>query len=311
MFARAEEMKGTEPGRRMYGRCDFPMNTDTRTQLIEILKNANDLERTQRLSVLRDRRPQEALDAIIELMHSPDQALRRRAANALSWFREHTGAKAAALADMLQHHADDRVRLSCAIQLMSVQGPAVDQAFLATLKDPFDKVAQIACLELGSRVGSQAADTNLQSDPQFGSTGTEALFSTLGHALWRVRFEACKSLIALKKADARVMAALEALSREPEAAVYDAECDEPGLEMAALVEFGKAAGILLESEKDELAAKRQFEPWGKMHTIIARAREIASSHADSKGMKKRGLAEAALHKAKKALTQAKTVSMAV
>lgn len=238
------------------------MNQDLEARLAEILKTTNGLERMQKITTLRDSHPHEALEAVIRLMHSPDRTLRRLAGSSLSWFREFAGTKAAKLVDMLQHHEDERVRLSCAIYLMQVRNPVVDAAFLRALNDPFVRVAQIACVEVGARAGAQAA---------------EALFKTMDHASWRVRLEACKALITLKKADARVVSALEAMSREPEAAVYDAECDEWGLDMEALMAFGEASGILPKTEKDRLSTQAPPELWGKLSTIIARARHIAAT----------------------------------
>jgi len=239
------------------------MKNEIEARLSEILKTANGLERSQKLSSLRDTHPHEALDALIHLMHSSDQALRRRAGTSLSWFREIAATKATALAEMLQHHEDERIRLLCAIHLMPVPGPAVDQGFLAALRDPFDTIVQIACLEVGARAGTPAV---------------VALTGLLEHPSWRVRLEACKALITFKKADARVVATLEAMGHEPEAAVYDAECDNQGLDMVTLLEFGEALGILPESEKDGMATKPQPESWGKFQTILARARRIAHNN---------------------------------
>ncbi len=98
----------------------------------------------------------------------------------------------------------------------------------------------------------------------------------LTHSSWRVRLEACKALITLKRADVRVISALEAMSREPEAAVYDSECNEQPLNMQELFEFCEELGILTKTQKNELAAQAQPEPWGKLHTILTRARQIGS-----------------------------------
>ena len=92
------------------------------------------------------------------------------------------------------------MRLSCAIVLMSVHSPAVDRAYVHAMRDSEEKVARLACLEVGDRGGAE---------------GTEALFTLLDHPNWHVRLEICKALITQKNADQRVLSTLEAMSREP------------------------------------------------------------------------------------------------
>ena len=137
--------------------------------------------------------------------------------------------------------------VACAIVLMSVVGQGVDRAFLRALADPFETIAQIACLEVGDRHGVE---------------GTSALYGMLGHTSWRVRLEACKALITQKTADPRVVATLEAMGREPEASVYDAAVDE--------------FKDLAEEFSGAFAAEgATVENWGKLDTILARARKLA------------------------------------
>ena len=86
----------------------------------------------------------------------------------------------------------------------------VDTAYVGALNDSSEKVVQIACLVMGQRGGDE---------------GLAALRNLLGHPSWRVRLEACKAFITRHPAGTEVLATLEAMSREPEAAVYDAECE--------------------------------------------------------------------------------------
>jgi hypothetical protein len=137
---------------------------------------------------------------------------------------------------------------------MNVPAPPVTEAYRCALGDSFDKVAQIACVELGSRGGAENAD---------------ALIRVLDHPSWRVRLEACKALITLGKADQRVVATLEAMSREPEAGTYDAQCDD------------------FERIQQEVAQELGESPpwgrlWGKLHSILEQARNLSASGGTAK-----------------------------
>jgi hypothetical protein len=108
-------------------------------------------------------------------------------------------------------------------------------------------VAQIAVSELGFRGGAEA---------------TTALFNTLSNPSWRVRLQACTSLITLKAADKRVVSTLEKMSQEPEAKIYDAEMDE-------FEEFNQEVGWKMPDEPE-------MEWCGKIGTILEKARNLAA-----------------------------------
>jgi hypothetical protein len=153
---------------------------------------------------------------------------------------------------------------------MEIPAPSVTEAYRRALGDPFDKVAQVACFALTSRGGVQNA---------------EALIRALGHVSWRVRLEACKALIILGKAGQRVVATLQAMSREPEASVYDTECDEfERIDQEISLELG--------------------EPlpwpacWGKLHTILEKARNLAASGDMTAGASANGGATAPVDNSK-------------
>ena len=207
-------------------------------------------QRLEALGELREKAPAEMLEALVPLLIAPEQNIRRRAGSALSLLKMggvNLEPKADALASHLQHNQDERVRLSCAGVLMSMPGPAVDRAYLRALADPFNKVALIACLELGYRCGTE---------------GTAALFGTLTHPVWRVRLEACKALITQETADQRVVTTLEAMSREPDAVVYDRQVDQ-------FKEFAEECS-------QAFGPDANFgEMWGKLDTILARAHAVA------------------------------------
>ena len=225
-------------------------NRSIHEKVLSTLRCEDGCQRLAALAELREGVPAEALEVLVLLLSSPEQSIRRRAGGAVSFFKMggvSLEPKVEVLAGHLQHHADERVRLSCAIHLMSVHIPSVDRAYCHALADPFEKVAQIACLEVGDRGGAE---------------GTAALCAMLGHPSWRVRLEACKALITQKTADQRVVSTLDAMSREPEAAAYDAEVEES---KECLEEFAKAF----------TPEGTAVENWGKLDTIVAKARRVA------------------------------------
>ena len=188
------------------------------------------------------------------LLNHPEEKIRRRAGGALTFFSKLHGEpvnveqKADALAHYLEHGEDPWVRLSRALALGPVHSPNADRAFLRALADPFDKVVQWACREVGERCGAE---------------GTGAIKSLLNHSSWHVRLIACITLIQQKTADQRVVATLEALMREPEAAEHDQFEDEyRDMKKAMILAWGG----------DESGG----EDFGKMASILEKAREVAS-----------------------------------
>jgi hypothetical protein len=179
--------------------------------ILSILRDTDPARRERELTALRDNAPLEALDAIISLLGNPEQEIRRKAVQSLLLFRGRLESRAEVVAEHLVQNADPQIRLGCAILLMDNLTAPVTLAYRRALVDPFEKVAQLACSEVGYRGGDGS---------------TEALTRMLGHSAWRVQLEACKALISQGTADWQVVAALEAMAQEPEARIYDAQCDE-------------------------------------------------------------------------------------
>lgn len=217
------------------------------TTVTTILMNDDLRSRRSALVELFKRSPMPVLDTIISLLDSPDETLRRRAGSALGRFRKHIKLKTETLSRHLWHNADSRVRLSCAIVMMSSPAPSVTLAFRNALADESEKVAQIACMELAERGGGE---------------NTAALFRTLSHAVWRVRLEACKGLITQGKADQRVVATLEAMQREPEAVIHDSEIDE--------------IERIMQEVTNESGKSSLYPCWGKLPAILQQARSQAN-----------------------------------
>ena len=219
-------------------------------RVLDILQDDDRMRRLEAAAELRDTAPAEAVEALVAHLDSPDATIRGRAGSVLSVFHESVGPRSADLVRHLRHSADPSVRLSCAILLMSSDAPGVADAYVAALRDPFDKVARVACSEVGHRGGAE---------------GTAALFGMLDHPLWSVRLGVCKALIVLGAADPRVVATLEAMSAEPEAGEYDTligECEE--IERQVREQYPADAG------EDALG-----ESWGTLATILEQARQVA------------------------------------
>ena len=158
------------------------------------------LERFRYLRELKEKTPVEAFSALISLMESPDEKTRRRAAHALNWFRELIPQRADVLANHLERDSNSEVRLTCAILLMDVRNPAVDVAYAHAMADSEEKVAALACKEIGFRGGD---------------TGIAALFNVLKDARPKVRLLACMALIHQEAADEKVVSTLEELRSVP------------------------------------------------------------------------------------------------
>jgi HEAT repeat protein len=225
-------------------------------QVRALLEIEAPLERLRALGQLRDQAPRETLAALVHLLECPAEPIRRRAGGGLSAFSKLRGSavtveqEADALARILERGQDPRVRLSCAIALMPVRQPVVEHAFLRALADPFEKIVQIACVELSDRGGADVVS---------------ALLARLNHPSWRVRLEVCKALLKRKVADPRLVSTLEAMSREPEAALYDAESDE----FDAAMKEG-----LSELMRSWVGVGTPPETWGKLEAILAKARSL-------------------------------------
>jgi hypothetical protein len=246
-------LPGVKMEHRLFRKLEFASDQSLTDRVLTSLRCDDGFSRRHALRMLKQQSPVEVLDAVISLLDHPEEAVRRRAGSALPLYSVLRGEpvnveqKADKLAHHLRHGEDPRVRLSCAIVLLSVKGLAVDQAYVHALRDPEPRVAQLACVEVGHRGGTD---------------GTAALFGMLTHPNWRVRLEACEALITQKTADQRVVSTLDAMSREPDAAAYDAEVDEY---KEFLEEFVKAF----------TPEGTAVEYWGKLDTILAKARRVA------------------------------------
>ncbi len=217
-------------------------------EVFSVLRDEDRFRRLQTLRTLSEKNAASTTSALLDALEGTDKQLHSRSAWALSLLPLKKSPEVAnALVSHLQNDPDTGVRLCCAIGLMSNEAPEVRDAYIHAVTDENEKVAQIALGQLGFRGGAEA---------------TTALFNTLSNPSWRVRLEACKSLITLKAADKRVVSTLEKMAQEPEAKVYDKELDE-------FDEINKQV-------HSEMPDEPEMEMWGKIGTILQKAREIAA-----------------------------------
>lgn len=221
-------------------------------QLVTAIRNPNRMERLHALAGLRDSNLLAAEQAAMGLLSSDDKGLREGATNFLMLAHPPLGepmpvSVSDRLANQLRTDTDPRVRLTCAIALMGVYTPVVREAFIVSLRDSFDKVVQISCVEVGHRGGPGAK---------------EGLAALLNHPSWHIRLETCKGMIVGKFADEKTVATLEQMSGEPDAATYDAQIDE----------FDKI---------DREAHASLGHRWGKIGTILDEAKKMAAEHNSS------------------------------
>jgi len=233
-------------------------------QVLFCLRRESGADRVAGLSKLRAQAPEATLAAIVKALNHDEKRTRRRAGTTLPFFSALSRAgvtverHATELAAYLAEGKDERVRLSCAIALMPLSGPKVDDAFMQALADPFESVVQIASVEVGARKVRGSL---------------RALRSTLKHPSWRVRLEACKALILRKQAGPMVIAALKQLKREPEASVYDLECSEfrdleASLHKAVIADMSRLLQ-LPQPPAETRPVAQSF--WENLDSILARA----------------------------------------
>lgn len=221
-------------------------------QVVSAMRISDRRAQWEAFARLRDTNRLEAARITLGLLTDPDQHIRLSAVRSLGFLYPPMDVPMPAdvadrLAEQLRGNSDPNVRLGCAINLGMRDRPTVRAAFIAALRDPYDMVVRIACTEVGHRPGPGAK---------------EALLAVLDNPSWNARLEACKGLIIAKEADARVVAALEKMSTEPEAAKYDAlmeEFDKREKEVGGEAALGKRwgkLGIILEEARAQANARK-------------------------------------------------------
>lgn len=208
-------------------------------EIFNLLRNNDKICCLQTLRHLATTDAISTTSVLLDALTEADKHLRERSAWALSLLPLRESPDVVNIfCDLLRNDPSDKMRLCCAIGLMRTKTIQVRDTYIQALKDKNEKVAMIACAQLGFRDGKESS---------------VALFGTLSHPSWRIRLEACKSLITLKAADKRVVFSLEKMAQEQEAKVYNAEIDQISSPLF------------------------DVEMWGKLETITEQARQIAAS----------------------------------
>lgn len=195
------------------------MKRDIEKRILITLEIDDKMDRIHRFEEFQQNLPAEAFAALISLLDSPDEKIRRRAVHALGWFRDRVPERADVLVNHLLHDENSEVRLSCAIHLMRVRTAAVDLAYARAVGDADEKVALLARNEIGFRGGPE---------------GVNALFHALTNGLPKVRLFACIALVRLGAADGKVVSTLEELRPLPEVAEFF-RMDPDALELSKIL----------------------------------------------------------------------------
>jgi hypothetical protein len=180
-------------------------------------------------------------DVLLDALASPDAKLRYAAADVLITNPLRRSPRLAeSLARHLRNDTNPTVRSTCVQSLWDNETPEALDAFIQGSRDNDVLVALQACIAIERRGGQKAI---------------AALFAALSSPDWGVRMQACRSLIVLKTADARVVAVLEKLARQPEAKVFDTDMNAQRLPPQARPWWSSVGAIQQEARK--LAAHKR------------------------------------------------------
>ncbi len=154
---------------------------------------------------------------LIPLLDDPSSQV--RAVSALALGSHSVPAALAGLLDRLRYDPSRHVRRTTVVFLgffssfSSFAADAVLEALLGVLHDPDPLVRSGACASLGHSADARAIPglLSLLEEPELE---------------WNLRHSACMALVRLRAADARLVAALERLAGEPEAAESDLQTEE-------------------------------------------------------------------------------------
>ena len=175
----------------------------------------------------------EATELLLRALEDPDHQVRARAL--LSLDAEQVAHGLPKIIDLLRSDSSGHVRSLCATKLLWCKDPGNFQPLVDALADSDWKVlmsAAIALADLGDR------------------RAVPHLLPLLEHPRWSVRNFVAGALLDLGTADTRLVAALEQLSREPEAADWDLGALESQHDLEMMREMARECG----DDEDEVRA---------------------------------------------------------
>jgi HEAT repeat protein len=190
----------------------------------------------------------EAIAGLLRALEDPAPKVRAAAALYLGVLKAEEALPA--LIHHLREDASAHVRLMVASCLDTFQDSRAVEPLIERLEDPDWKMLTAAALGLGL-IGDKRA--------------VPALFPLLHYPHWRVRHAAAWALIELGASDARLVAAIEQLAREPEAEEHEAHMAGRRTELEEMTRHARAMG--------DPAPK----PGLAIAELLAEARRLASS----------------------------------
>jgi HEAT repeat protein len=185
----------------------------------EELRSADPEVRSRGTHRLRSLGGPEAVAALISALEDP--AIRVRSAAALALGALEAPEAVPALVDHLLYDTSPHVRLMCAAFLHRFHDERTVEPLMTCLADTDTRMLTSATIGLGV-IGDARA--------------IPVILPLVDHPLWSVRHHACWSLVELKAAEPRLVAALEKLAQSPEAEEHDLAVDEDWLDMKELAE---------------------------------------------------------------------------
>jgi HEAT repeat protein len=196
-------LRGEDPGEEEEALTPVERERELQAGLAE-LRDPDEKTRQEGARRLRQVGGPEVLAALIAALEDPDLSVRCSVALTLGGL----GAPDA-LPVLIQHLQEDPspgVRQMCVAFLDAFDDERAADALLQSIADPDARVVYAACSQLG-RKGDRRA--------------IPALLPLLDHADRETQLCAARALLRLKSADARLVAALEQLARDPEAEDHD------------------------------------------------------------------------------------------
>jgi len=173
-------------------------------QAIADLQSPEATTRFHATARLRELGGPQAVSALVPALEDPTAQVRAAAALALGGLAAPEAVPS--LVQHLRHDDTEGIRAMCAASLWLIGDRRAVPGLIEALNDPSQQVVGAVCRALGE-LGDPAA--------------VEPLHSLLFHLSWHVRFQACWALDKLGATDATVLAALEQLAQEPEAADHN------------------------------------------------------------------------------------------
>lgn len=178
-------------------------------RLLVDLHSAEPERRRHAVGRMRYKGGRRAVGALLRALHDPEAKVRAMAALCLGGLCSTRAAQA--LAGHLREDVSANVRTTCSVALGWIDAPLATDALIGALADPEVKAVSMATIGLARKGDARAV---------------APLKQLLARDSWKLRLDACETLLRLGVADDQIVAALEDLGGQPEAADHDRMMDE-------------------------------------------------------------------------------------